>query len=123
MKQKYYTAAERAEVWERWKRGEGLIEIGRALGRRHSSLFERLMPTGGIRPPPPRRSARSLTLAEREEISRGVVAGRSTRSIAPALARSPSTITREIGRNGGSRCYRAEAADKRLENGSTTEAV
>ncbi|MEY4889764.1 MAG: hypothetical protein RIQ75_894, partial [Pseudomonadota bacterium] len=83
------------------------------LGRRHSSLFELMMPTGGIRPPPQRRSARSLTLAEREEISRGVVAGRSARSIARALARSPSTITREIGRNGGSRCYRAEAADKR----------
>ena len=92
MKRKYDTAAERAEVWERWKRGEGLIEIGRALGRRHSSLFELMMPTGGIRPPPQRRSARSLTLAEREEISRGVVAGRSARSIARALARSPSTI-------------------------------
>lgn len=113
MKRKYYTAAERAEVWERWKRGDGLIEIGRALGRRHSSVFALMMPTGGIKPPPQRRSARSLTLAEREEISRGVVAGRSVRSMARALARSPSTVSREICRNGGARRYRAEAADKR----------
>ena len=113
MKRKYYTAAERAEVWERWKRGEGLIEIGRALGRRHSSLFALMMPTGGIKPPTQRRSARSLTLAEREEVSRGIVEGRSVRSMARALARSPSTISREIRRNGGTRRYRAEAADKR----------
>jgi IS30 family transposase len=113
MKRKYYTAAESAEVWERWKKGDGLIEISRALGRRHSSIFAHMMSTGGIKPPPQRRSARSLTLAEREEISRGVVAGRSVRSIARALARSPSTVSREIGRNGGSRRYRAEAADQR----------
>ena len=114
MKRKYFTAAESAEIWERWKKGEGLKVISRALGGRwHSSIFAHMRPTGGIEPPRRRRSARALTLAEREEISRGVVAGRSVRSIARDLARSPSTISREIRRNGGSRRYRAEAADKR----------
>ena len=113
MKRKYYTAAESAEVWERWKKGEGLEAISRVLGKSHSSVYGHMLPTGGIRPPPQRRSARSLTLAEREEISRGVVAGRSVRSMARALARSPSTVSREICRNGGSRRYRAEAADAR----------
>jgi IS30 family transposase len=114
MKRQYFTLAESAEIWARWKKGEGLKSISRALGGRwHSSIYAHMRPTGGIKPPPRRRSSRALSLAEREEISRGIVAGRSVRSFARDLARSPSTVSREICRNGGSRRYRAEAADKR----------
>jgi IS30 family transposase len=88
-------------------------DIGRLFDRGHSSIFQVLAPTGGIRPPPRRRSRLALTLSEREEISRGLVAGRSLRSMAQALGRSPSTISREIARNGGPRPYRAAKADKR----------
>jgi IS30 family transposase len=117
MKRKYrrtrVTAAESAELWERWKRGEGLHAIGQVLGRGHTSIAAHIRPSGGIRPPLRRRSVRALTLAEREEISRGIVAGRSVRAIARVLGRAASTISREIGRNGGSRRYRAEASDQR----------
>jgi IS30 family transposase len=88
-------------------------DIGRLFDRGHSSVFSVLAPTGGIRPPPRRRSRLALTLAEREEISRGLVAGRSLRSMAVTLGRSPSTLSREIDRNGGSRSYRATRADSR----------
>ena len=115
MRRKYrrtkVAATESAELWERWKRGEGLHAIGQALGRGHTSIAAHIRPSGGIRPAPRRRSARTLTLAEREEISRGIVGGRSVRAIARELGRSASTVSREIGRNGGSRRYRAEAAD------------
>ena len=117
MRRKYprtmITAAESAELWERWKKGEGLKSIARALGRWHSSIGAHMQPSGGIRPPPRRRSRLALTLAEREEISRGVVAGRSLRSIALALGRAPSTLSREIKRHGGRQRYRAAIADKR----------
>jgi IS30 family transposase len=117
MKRKYrrtrVTAAESAELWERWKRGEGLHAIGQVLGRGHTSIAAHIRPSGGIRPPLRRRSVRALTLAEREEISRGIVAGRSVRAIARVLGRAASTVSREIGRNGGSRRYRAEASDQR----------
>jgi IS30 family transposase len=106
------SAAESAELWERWKKGEGLHAIGQALGRGHTSVFGHIRPSGGIKPPARRRSMRALTMAEREEISRGIVEGRSVRAIARALGRSASTVSREIRRNGGSRRYRAEAADK-----------
>jgi IS30 family transposase len=109
----YYSAAQRAEIWERWRRGETMHDIGRLFDRGHSSIFSVLAPSGGIRPPARRRSRLALTLAEREEISRGLVAGRSLRSIAQALGRSVSTLSREIGRNGGLRRYRAAAADSR----------
>jgi transposase, IS30 family len=108
-----FTAGQSAELWERWKRGEGLKVIGRVFGKPSSCIFSHLSPSGGIRPPFRRRSRLALTLTEREEISRGLVAGRSVRSMALALGRSPSTVSREIGRNGGSRWYRAAAADKR----------
>ena len=108
-----FTAAQSAELWERWKKGEGLKAIGRVLGKPSSCIFAHLRPSGGIRPPPRRRSRLALTLAEREEISRGIVAGRSVRAMARALGRAPSTVSREIGRNGGSGRYRAAAADKR----------
>jgi IS30 family transposase len=117
MKRAYYrvgfTAGQSAELWERWKRGEGLKAIGRVFGKPSSCIFSHLSVSGGIRPLSRRRSRLALTLAEREEISRGLVAGRSVRSMALALGRSPSTVSREIGRNGGSRWYRATAADKR----------
>ena len=109
----YYSAAQRAEIWERWRRGESMHDIGRLFDRGHSSIFSVLAPSGGIRPPARRRSRLALTLVEREEISPGLVAGRSLRSIAQALGRSASTLSREIGRNGGSQRYRAAAADSR----------
>ena len=109
-----FTAAQSAELWERWKNGAGVKSIARALGKSsHSCILAHMYPTGGIKPPARRRSRLSLTLAEREEISRGVVAGRSVRAIAEAMDRAPSTISREIARNGGSGRYRAAAADKR----------
>lgn len=108
----YYTEADKSLMWDRWQRGESLNSIGRHFGRSHSSIQNILSQTGGIRPPRRRRSARSLTLAEREEISRGVVAGRSLRSIAASLCRAPSTVSREVDRNGGRRRYRAIKADR-----------
>ena len=109
----YYSATQRAEIWDRWRRGETMHDIGRLFDRGHSSIFSVLAPSGGIRPPARRRSRLALTLAEREEISRGLVAGRSLRSMAHALGRSASTLSREIGRNGGLLRYRAAAADSR----------
>lgn len=109
----YYTEAQRAEIWDRWKRGETLNAIGRVFDRGHSSIFSVLEPTGGIRPPVRKRSRWALTLAEREEISRGLVAGLSMRAIATALGRAASTVSREIARNGGKRPYRATKADTR----------
>jgi IS30 family transposase len=108
-----FTPAQSTELWDRWQKGEGLKSIGRVLDKPSSCIFSHLKPTGGIRPPARRRSRLALTLAEREEISRGLVAERSMRSIAKTLGRSPSTISREIERNGGDRRYRATKADKR----------
>ncbi len=112
-RRRMFTAAESAEVWDRWQRGEGLNLIGRVLGRRHTAIFAHLKPHGGIRPMPRRRSRRVLNMDEREEISRGVATGVSLRSVARSLGRAPSTISRELTRNGGERRYRAAAADKR----------
>ena len=108
-----FTAAESAEVWDRWQRGEGINLIGRVMGRWHTAVFNHLKPHGGIRPVPRRRSPRALSLDEREEISRGVACGVSLRSVARALGRAPSTVSRELRRNGGLRRYRAAAADNR----------
>ena len=108
-----FTAAESAEVWDRWQRGEGINLIGRIIGRRHTAVFAHLKPHGGIRPAPRRRSRRVLSLDEREEISRGVAAGVSLRCVARRIGRAPSTISRELRRNGGWGRYRAAAADKR----------
>ncbi len=77
-KRRFFTAAESAEIWDRWRKGEGLKSIGRVFGKTSSSIFAHLSPAGGIRPPPRRRSRRALTLAEREEISRGLVHGHSS---------------------------------------------
>jgi IS30 family transposase len=108
-----FTVAQRYELWDRYQRGESLNAIARALGKRTSSIYSHLSPTGGIRPVPRKRSHLALSLAEREEISRGLAWGESMRSMADRLGRSPSTISREIGRNGGRRRYRAARADQR----------
>jgi IS30 family transposase len=108
-----FTPAESAEIWDRWQRGEGLKLIGRVFGKHSSSIFAHLRPHGGIRPAPRRRSRRVLSLAEREEISRGLARGASLRSIAASLDRAVSTLSRELRRNGGQDRYRAAAADKR----------
>jgi len=107
-----YTAKQKADIWDRWQRGESLTSIGRLFDRPSSSIFNMLSPTGGIRPPPRQRSRLALTLAEREEISRGLARRLSLRAIASQLGRSPSTISRELHRNGGAEGYRAVKADQ-----------
>ena len=99
-------------MWDRWQKGESLQQIAQLFDRNHSSIQGIFIKTGGIRPPPRVRSASSLTLAEREAISRGVATNQSMRSIATELGRSPSTISREVARNGGKECYRANQADQ-----------
>jgi IS30 family transposase len=108
----HYTESQKALMWERWEKGESLQQIAQLFDRNHSSIQPILAATGGIRPAPRCRSRLALTLAEREEISRAVVAGHSIRSIAAQLGRAPSTISREIKRNGGQECYRASQADQ-----------
>lgn len=108
----HYTESQKALMWERWRQGESLQAIAQLFGRNHSSVMGILAETGGIRPAQRCRSRLALTLAEREEISRSVVAGQSIRSIAAILGRAPSTISREIKRNGGQECYRASQADQ-----------
>ncbi len=105
------TSAQKTELWDRWQRGESLKAIGRAFGKPSSSIYGLVSPHGGIRPAQRRRSRLALTLPEREEISRGIVAQRSIRSMARALGRSPSTVSREVRRNGGYGRYRAAPAD------------
>ena len=108
----YYSDSQKALMWERWKEGATLHRIARMFDRMHSSVHRILAETGGIRPPERRRSSRALSLAEREEVSRAVVAGESIRAIAARLARAPSTVSREIKRNGGRADYRATLADQ-----------
>lgn len=108
----YYSESQKALMWERWRKGESLQHIAQLFDRNHSSVQGILAQTGGIQPAPRRRSRLALTLAEREEISRGLVAGDSIQSIARRLSRSPSTICREIKRNCGQAGYRASQADQ-----------
>lgn len=113
---KRFCASERAEMWRRYKAGESARNIGLALGRKGGSIFAYLMPFGGIARQPQQRSARVLSLAEREEISRGLAADVSIRSIAERLGRAPSTVSREVRRHGGRyyrNQYRAGSADRR----------
>ena len=108
----WFTPKQRAELWERWKSGQCVADIARALERRNKSgVYRVLALKGGIAPAPRRRGPVALRLAEREEISRGIAAGRSMRRIAQGLGRSPSTVSREIRRNGGCSAYRASKAD------------
>ena len=108
----FYSETQKALMWERWREGESLQTIAQLFDRQHGSVRGILLRSGGIRPPARRRAARALALAEREEISRGVTAGQSVRSIARLLRRAPSTVSREIRRNGGSCDYRASAAEQ-----------
>ena len=108
----YYTETQKALMWERWRKGDTLHQIAQLFDRYHSSIQGILARTGGIQPAPRHRSKLALTLAEREEISRAVVAGQSIRSIAARLGRAPSTISREVRRNGGRQYYRASQADE-----------
>src|SRR6202453_3653114 len=99
-----YSAAEKTEMWDRWQRGESLTAIGRAFGKASSSVYFQIAPYGGIRPAPRRRSRLALSTWEREEISRGIAAHESVRSIANLLGRPPSTVSREISRNVATIC-------------------
>ena len=108
----YFTAEQKNEIWDRWQRGESMSSIGRGFERESSSIYPLLSRTGGIRPPDRKRSRLSLTLTEREEISRGIERGLSLRSIAGQLHRSASTVAREVKRNGGRDCYRAVQSDR-----------
>jgi IS30 family transposase len=107
------SVAERAAVWERWRRGEQIADIAKALRRADPSVARELDYTGGIAPRARRRCARVLSLGEREEISRGISAGLSMRSIAARLGRAASSVSREIRRHGGRGHYRAMRADAR----------
>ena len=108
----YFSAEQRADIWDRWQRGESMSSIGHLFERESSSIYSLLQPSGGIRPPKRTRSRVALSLSEREEISRGVAGQQSMRFIARRLERPPSTISREINRNGGYDDYRAAAADQ-----------
>lgn len=108
----YYTESQKALMWDRWKAGDSLQKIAQLFDRNHSSIQRILAETGGIRPVARRRSRLSLTLAEREEISRALAVGQSIRQIALRLERAPSTVSREISRNGGRRSYRANEAEQ-----------
>jgi IS30 family transposase len=102
---------QRIDMWRRWKSGESLHEIGRAFGKGHGSIRFLLTQRGGIVPNARRRSLRTLTLAEREDISRGIASGLSIREIANGLQRAVSTVSREVARHGGRPLYRANEAD------------
>ena len=108
----YYTASQRAEIWDRWQRGESMSSIGRRFDRESSSVFSVISPTGGIRPADRKRGSLALSLAEREEISRGLSVSEPLRAIARRLGRAPSTISREVRRNGGLARYRATTSDQ-----------
>jgi IS30 family transposase len=107
-----YTDAMKSYIWDRYQQGDSVWSIARSFDRPSSSIHRQLSRTGGIRPPERTRSLRSLSLVEREEISRGLVAGLSIRTIATRLNRAASTISREVSRNGGCSHYRAIQADQ-----------
>ena len=108
MRYSRFSAAEQSEVWDRWEQGEAMNVIARSIGRSQGAVHEMVKKTGGIRPLTPTVwSERRLSLADREEISRGLAAGESLRSIAERMERAPSTISREVSANGGRRRYRA----------------
>ena len=108
----WFTPKQKTELWERWRAGQCVADIARALERRNKSGVQRILAqNGGISPRPRRRAARALRLEEREEISRGIAAGRSIRQIARKLARAASTVSREVKRHGGRSAYRASDAD------------
>ena len=105
------SAAQKTEIWKRWKAGQSLHEIGRAFDKPHTTIHQFLLPSGGIRPAARRRSRLALTLAEREDISRGIASGSSIREIARRMNRAASTVSREVRRHGDRPAYRAHDAD------------
>jgi IS30 family transposase len=105
------SAAQKTEIWKRWKAGQSLHEIGRAFDKPHTTIHQFLLPSGGIAPAARRRSRLALTLAEREDISRGIASGSSIREIARRMERAASTVSREVRRHGGRPAYRAHDAD------------
>jgi IS30 family transposase len=105
------SAEQRTGIWRGWKAGESLHEIGRAVGKDPGSIQFLLSQRGGIAPAVRRRSQRTLTLAEREDISRGIASGSSIREIARGLERAASTVSREVARHGGRPLYRGSEAD------------
>ena len=107
-----FTEAEGIEVWDRWRAGDAYRLIGRDLGRSAGSIRAFVESWGGVRPAVRCRSSRHLSLIEREEISQGVAAGESLRMVAARLGRAPSTLSRELARNGGRHRYRAHRADR-----------
>lgn len=110
----WFTPKQRVELWDRWKKGQCIADIARALERRNKSgVYRVLALNGGMAPAARRRAPVALALEEREEISRGIAASRSIRQIAARLGRSPSTVSREVRRNGGHSAYRAGVADVR----------
>src|SRR6202453_412534 len=110
-RRKGLSATQRTDIWRRWKAGESLHAIGRAFGKDHGSIQFLLSQHGGIAPAVRRRSQRTLTLTEREEISRGIASGTSIREIARGLEGAASTVSREVARHGGRPVYRASEAD------------
>lgn len=108
-----FSAIDKAELWRRWKAGNSISDIGRAIGRKPGTVHSFLSEVGGIAPQPRTRSRRILSLEEREEVSRGISAGLSVRRMARNLKRAPSTVSREVARNGGRCRYRATNADSR----------
>ena len=111
-KQIRYSEEQKSQMWDRWQKGESLHSIARLFDRNHSSISQILVASGGIRPPKRKRSRLALSLSEREDISRSLATGSSIRMIARQLGRSPSTISREINRNGGYDRYRAANAEQ-----------
>jgi len=107
------TPRQKDELWARWKEGQSLSDIAEALGKSAGSVYTWLLNDGGFPPTARKRSENHLNAFEREEISRGLVTGMSVRALAQQLGRSPSTVSREIARNGGRQCYRAGAAEER----------
>ena len=103
--------AQKDELWNRFRAGETFTAIGRALGKHAGSIFGVVAGQGGIAPAPRCRATGALTREERETISRGLVGGHTVRALAEALGRAPSTVSREITRNGGAHAYRAVDAD------------
>jgi transposase, IS30 family len=106
------SANEKSDIWRRWKAGQSLHEIGRAFDKPHTSIRCLLLPRGGIPPAARRRSRLALSLAEREDISRGMASGSSLREVASCLDRATSTVSREVSRHGGLPVCRAHEADE-----------
>ena len=118
------SAVQKSDMWQRWRAGQSLHEIGRAFGKEHSSIRCLVSRHGGFVPAVRRRSLRALTLAEREDISRGLASGSSIRDIAKRLERAASTVSREVARHGGRPAYRAHEADLRAwDAGLAAQAV